>query len=397
VDETSLARYADVAVEVGMNLQPGQIVAVTAPPDAAPLVHAVARASYRRGAKFVDAIYFDPDVKRIRLEEAAEETLEFVPSWYGERLLAFRDQHVARCSFAPLVPPGALDGVDPVRAGNDRMPFLKETFAVINAMTTNWTIIGWPSEPWARALHPDLAPAAAVEQLWRDIAFTCRLDTDDPVAALRARFDELRTVAQKLTDHHFDAVHFEGPETDLTIGLLPESIWNGGTITTADGIVHAPNIPTEEVSSAPDPARVDGHVRATKPLDVAGSVVNGLRVRFANGRAVEIDADENADVLRGRVATDEGAARLGEVALVDRAGRVGQVESVFFNTLFDENAASHIALGNAYDFSAPGGEDKINQSAIHIDFMIGGDDVSVTGITRGGERVPLLRGGDWQI
>src|ERR687883_1775058 len=144
-----------------MNLQPGQSAAVTASPDAAPLVQAVARASYRRGAKFVDAIYFDPDVKRIRLEEAPEDTLEFVPSWYGDRLLAFRDQHVARCSFSPLVPPGTLAGVDPVRAGKDRMPFLKETFAVINAMTTNWTIVGWPSELWARAVHPDVDAGAA--------------------------------------------------------------------------------------------------------------------------------------------------------------------------------------------------------------------------------------------
>ena len=161
--------------------------------------------------------------------------------------------------------------------------------------------------------------------------------------------------------------------------------------------VHAPNIPTEEVSSAPDPARVNGYVRATKPLDVAGSVVKGLRVRFENGRAVEIDADENADVLRGRAATDEGAARLGEVALVDRSGLVGQVDTPFLNTLFDENAASHVALGNAYEFSAPGGEDKINRSAIHIDFMVGGDDVAVTGVTESGERVPVLRGGAWQL
>jgi len=167
---------------------------------------------------------------------------------------------------------------------------------------------------------------------------------------------------------------------------------------TVEGVVFAPNLPTEEVATTPDPARVDGVVAATKPLDVSGTVVRGLRVRFEGGRAVEIDADENADVLRRRASVDDGASRLGEVALVDRSGRIGRTATIFFNTLLDENAASHLALGNGYAVGV-GEEDvpRINQSAIHIDFMIGGDDVAVTGVTRDGREVPVLRGGDWQL
>jgi aminopeptidase len=397
VDDKTLQRYADVIVDVGSNVQPGQIVAVSAEPDAAPLVRAIARSAYRKGARFVDPVYFDPLVKRIRLEEAGDDTLDFVPPWYAQRLLGFGEAHAARVSITPIVPPGVLDGVDPERAGRDAMPFLKETFSVINAMTTNWTVVAWPSAAWARLVHPELEEGAAVARLWDELALTCRLDEDDPVAAWRARFDELADASGRLNERRFAAIHFEGPGTDLTVGLLPESTWSGGTLTTADGVVHGPNLPTEEVSSAPDPRRVDGVVRSTKPLDVDGSVVDGLRIRFDAGRAVEVDADANADVLRGRIAADEGAARLGEIALVDRESRVGKAGTVFFNTLLDENAASHLAFGNAYAFSAPGAEERINRSAIHIDFMIGADDVAVTGVTEGGERVPVLRGGSWAL
>ena len=397
MDEQTLQRYADVIVEAGANVRAGQVVAVSAEPEARALLLACVRSAYRMGAKFVDAVYFDPLAKRIRLEEAAEETLEFVPPWYAQRLLGLGAAHAARIVITPVVPPGILDGVDPVRAGKDALPFLKETFQVINAMTTNWTVVAWPSASWARLVHPGLDADAAVAKLWEELSYMCRLDEDDPVAAWRQRFEELARVAERLTDRRLDAVHFEGPDTDLSVGLLPESTWSGGTLTTVDGVVHGPNIPTEEVASAPDPQRVDGIVRSTKPLDLDGAVVEGLRVRFEGGRAVHIDADVNAEVLRGRVQTDEGASRLGEVALVDRESRVGKARTVFFNTLLDENAASHIALGNAYEFSAPGAADKINRSAIHIDFMIGGDDVSVTGVTRDGGRVPLLVGGAWQI
>jgi aminopeptidase len=218
------------------------------------------------------------------------------------------------------------------------------------------------------------------------------------VAAWRERADLLVAIAERLTQRRFDAVRFDGPGTRLTVGLLPTSRFMAARFQTIDGIEHMPNLPTEEVFSAPDPQRVDGVVRATKPLVVGGSIVSGLEVEFREGRAVRIDADEGADVLRGYAARDEGASRLGEVALVDGDGRIGKLETVFFDTLLDENAASHIALGESYEFTA--GEtdfERLNHSSIHIDFMIGGDDVAVTGTTAEGDEVPVLRGGAWQL
>jgi aminopeptidase len=232
------------------------------------------------------------------------------------------------------------------------------------------------------------------------VAFTLRLDEPDPAQAWRERLRELHEVGARIDARRFDALRFDGPGTELTVGLLPTSRFAGDAAgaETVDGVVFAPNLPTEEINTAPDPNRVDGVVTATKPLDLSGTVVRGLRVRFEGGRAVEIDADENAEALRARVSVDDGAARLGEVALVDREGRIGRTGTVFFNTLLDENAASHVALGNAYAVGV-GEEDvpRINTSAIHIDFMIGGDDVDVTGLTRGGEEIPVLRGGAWQV
>jgi aminopeptidase len=393
-----IERLAALTVETGANVQPGQILAVMAGIESAPLVRAIAGHAYRRGARFVDPIYVDTEVKRIRIEHAVEDTLEFVPSWWTDRLLQFGEQRCARIMVHPTVQPGGLAGLDPGRAGKDLMPALKETFDVINARTTNWSVVPFPTPAWAAAAHPDLDPDAALAQLWQEVAHVCRLDEPDPSAAWRDRFDALAGAASRLTENRFDALHFEGPGTDLTVGLLPTSQFESGTATTVDGIVFGPNLPTEEVATTPDPLRVEGVVRSTRPLEVAGTTVRGLRVRFEEGLAVEIDADENAEVLRERCGRDEGASRLGEVALVDREGRIGRLGTVFCSTLLDENAASHVALGNAYA-SMVGKEDRgrINESAIHVDFMIGADDVAVTGLTSAGERVPVLRGGDWQL
>jgi aminopeptidase len=393
-----VARLADLAVGIGANVQPGQVVAVSAPLGSEDLVRAIAERSYDRGARFVDPFYVDPLVKRIRIERAAEETLPFVPSWYDDRLLAIGGEGGARISLNPLIPPGTLDGLDPRRAGKDTLPSLASTFTVINDRSTNWCVIPWVSVEWARTVHPGLADEDAVERLWEQILHVCRLDEPDPAAAWERRFAQIEQIAGELAERRFDALHFEGDGTDLTVGLLGGSLWTAARMVTAGGVVHAPNIPTEETHSAPDPERVDGVVRATRPLDLDGTVVSGIRVRFEGGRAVAIDADENADVLRERCSVDEGAARLGEVALVDRESRIGALGHVFSNTLLDENAASHVAFGNAYAISAE--EDcrpQLNTSSVHIDFMIGGDDVDVTGVERGGGRVPVLRGGAWQL
>jgi aminopeptidase len=399
VDDGILGRYAKLIVEVGANVQPGQTVWVVAEPRAAPLVRRVAAEAYERGARFVDAWYFDPFVKRIRLERAAADTLDYVPPWYGRRLLQLGEGRGVRISITPQVPPGLLGGIDPARAGKDGLPAHKENFDVINARTTNWTVVPWPVPEWARLVHGGLDDDAALAHLWEQLVYVLRLDEDDPAGAWHARLRQLHEVGRRIDDHRFDALRFEGPGTDLTVGLLPTSRFALETpgMKTVDGVVHAPNLPTEEIASAPDPQRVEGVVTATKPLDVSGSVVRNLRVRFEGGRAVEIEGD-GADALRGRVAKDEGAARLGEVALVDNEGRIGKTGTVFFNTLLDENAASHLAFGNAYAMTV-GDEDRdaINKSAIHIDFMVGSDDVAVTGVTRDGSSVHVLRAGRWQV
>jgi aminopeptidase len=398
MNDELLARYARLLVEVGANVQPGQVVWIVAEPRAAPLVRLVAAAAYERGAKFVDPWYFDPFVKRIRLERAPEDTLDFVPPWYGRRLRALGEGHGVRISITPQVPPGLLDGIDPARAGRDGLPAHAENFDVINARTTNWTVAPWPVPEWARLVHPGLDDEAAMAKLWEQLVYVLRLDEPDAAAAWKQRLAQLHDAGKRIDAYRFDALRFRGPGTDLTVGLLPTSRFSSETpgMRTVDGIVHAPNLPTEEISSAPDPLRVDGVVTATKPLDVSGTVVENLRVRFEGGRAVEIEGD-NAEALRARSAKDEGASRLGEVALVDREGRIGKTGTVFFNTLLDENAASHLALGNAYAISV-GDDDRarINKSAIHIDFMVGSDDVAVTGLTPDGREVPVLSGGVWQ-
>jgi aminopeptidase len=393
-----LERYAKLVVEVGANIQPDQQVIVIAAPASAPLVRAIAVECFKRGAKFVDPWYFDPHVKRIRALEADPDTLEFAPRWYPKRVLEIGEAHGSRISISPTAPPGLMEGVDPAIAGRDQLPSLPEHFDVINAKTTNWCVVPWAIEPWATVVHPELEPAQALAKLNEELVYLLRLDEQDAGAAWRERGAQLQDAAGRLTDLHLDAIRFDGPGTELTIGLLPTSRFAGGGSTTVDGVRHISNLPTEEVFTAPDPQRADGVVSATKPLDVGGTVVHGLKVRFEAGRVVEIDADSGADVLRARCAKDEGASRLGELALVDREGRIGTSGVTYFNTLLDENAASHLALGNAYATSVgPEDRGRINTSAIHIDFMIGSDDVAVTGLRADGTEVPVLRGGSWQV
>jgi aminopeptidase len=264
--------------------------------------------------------------------------------------------------------------------------------------TTNWTGIPCPTDDWAALVHPRLEPGEALARLWHEIAHICRVDEPDAVAAWRARLGQLVEVAGRLDALALDALRFEGPGTDLTVGLFPSSRWQTVRFSTVGGIEHVANIPTEEVFTTPDPERVNGVVRASKPLFTAGTVISGLRVRFADGRAVAIDAEQGAATLQTLAAHDAGAARLGEVALVDRESRIGAMDTVFFDTLIDENAASHIALGHGYGNAVDDADRaRMNSSGIHIDFMIGSNELAVTGLTRESAEIPLLRGGTWQL
>jgi aminopeptidase len=399
MDEATLDRLADLVVGFGANVQRDQIVSVSCEPGKEPLTRAIAASAYRHGARFVDVAWFDPWIKRARIAHAREETLEFVPDWYGSRILALGDQRAARIGLSGPSAPGVLEGLDPVRAGKDRLPALKESGQVVNDRTTNWSIIPCPTAVWAALVFEDLPPEEAQAALDERLLHVLRLDEPDPIAAWRERADTLHAAADRLTERGFDALHYEGAGTDLTIGLLPGATWDAARFSTVDGIAHMPNLPTEEVFTTPDPSRADGIVASSKPLVLAdGTVVRGLRVRFEGGRAVQVDADTAQDTMRTITAHDEGAARLGEVALVDGEGRIGKLDTVFYDTLIDENAASHIALGQGFPFLIPeAARDRSNESQIHIDFMIGTPEMTVTGITADGDRVPVLVRGRWQI
>jgi aminopeptidase len=398
MDEATIDRLAALAVGFGANLQPGQVLNVSCEPGKEHLARAIAAEAYRRGAEFVDVSWFDPWIKRARLLHAPDGTLEYVPPWYAQRVLGLAELRGAAVQLSGPAAPGVLDGVDPVRAGRDRLPSIKESGEVVNARALNWTIVPCPTPAWAQLVHPDLEPADAEARLSEQLVYVLRLDEPDPIAAWRARTDFLLGVAERLTALRLDALHYSGPGTDLTIGLLPSVRWAAARFETAGGIPHMPNLPTEEVFSCPDPERADGHVTASKPLVLAdGTLVNDLRVEFERGRAVRVDASSAAETMRTILDRDAGACRLGEVALVDGEGRIDELGTVFYDTLLDENAASHLAVGQAFTFLAGDDAGRLNESEIHIDFMIGSPELTVTGITAQGERVPVLSGGRWHV
>ena len=398
-----LQRYAALAVRVGANVQPGQLVEVMGLVEHAPLVREVAREAWRAGARWVDVNYVDNHIRRAMIELAPDEALGYTPPWLLERARAWGSERGAAIVLTGDPNPDLMSGLDGERVGRARMRELtQEYLRQSNERLVNWTILAAPNEGWANAVfgEPD------VERLWEAVAHAVRLDDPDPVEAWRRHAERLAARAQRLNELALDALRFRGPGTDLTVGLLPESSWGAAEEETVDGIRHLPNMPTEEVFTVPDRRRTTGRVRSTMPLVVAGALVRGLEIRFEDGRAVEVDAEEGAGVIRGMIGTDEGAAHLGEVALVDGGSRVGQTGITFYDTLFDENASCHIALGDAPLMTAPAlaglePEERaargVNGSAIHTDFMIGGPDLAVDGVRRDGSEIPLLRANAWQL
>jgi aminopeptidase len=399
--EDRLGEYARLALHVGVNLQPGQTLAVGAQVEHAPFARAIAREAYRSGARYVDVLYNDQQVRRAHIERAPEDRLGWSPPWLVQRFDDLGREGGALISISGNPDPEVFGDLDGTRVGRARMRELGEASLRLTDGLCNWSIVAYPNPGWARTVfgEPD------VERLWAAVATAVRLDEPDPVAAWREHIAALQARAAALNARRFDAVRYRGPGTDLTIGLHQDSEWQAA-LDESNGIEHVANMPTEEVFTSPDARRVDGTVRSTYPLQVQGNIVRGLEVRFEAGRAVEVRAAEGEELMRSLVAFDEGAARLGEVALVDGSSRVGRTGLVFYDTLFDENASSHIALGAAIVQAVPGAAELpaeerhargINNSAIHTDFMIGSPEVEISGVTGDEEEVPILRAGDWVL
>ena len=406
IDPVKLDRLAQVAVKVGLNLQPGQDLVLTASVSALPLVRRIAEHAYKAGAGLVTPILSDDAVTLARYHHGRDDSFDAAAGWLYDGMAAAFDKGAARLAIAGG-DPMLLSAEDPDKVGraNRAMSMAYSSARErITRFATNWTIVAWPDAAWARLVSPDLSEHDAQRRLAEAIFAASRVDDDDAVARWEAHNAELGRRAAWLDGQNFAALHFTGPGTDLTVGLADGHKWIAGATETTSGILCNPNIPTEEVFTTPHRLRVSGHVSATKPLSHQGTLIENIQVRFEDGRITEAKATRGEAVLQKVLDTDEGARRLGEVALVPHASPISQSGMLFYNTLFDENAACHIALGQCYATCFQGGEtmanDEVsrrggNSSAIHIDWMIGSGEVDIDGISPSGEAVPVMRRGAW--
>jgi putative nucleotidyltransferase with HDIG domain len=392
--EETVRAMARLAVQVGANVQPDQHVEATGEIGHLDLLRALAEAAYEQGARFVDVRIVDPIVQWTRIASASEDTLADVPRWEASRVSELAERSGASILVTGPTWPGLFDGLDArhvATASAGPSAQWRDASRLIN-----WTIIPGATEGWASRLRPKLARDEALAALWSDLAHVCRLDGPDPVGEWRARLAALRARADALTAMELDAIRFDGPQTDLTIGLMPGVRWERAEMVTPGGIAFVPNIPTEEIYTTPDFTRVDGQLRLTRPASIGGREIADVVLRFSGGRVIEVSGPSEASALREFIARDAGAARLGELALVDADSCVAGLEQTFGEILLDENAASHVALGYGFPSLVPASSRQgANVSDHHLDVMIGAPDVDVTGIARDGSSRPLLREGRW--
>jgi aminopeptidase len=406
IDPVKLDRLAEVAIRVGLNLQPGQDLLLTAPSVALPLVRKIAEHAYKAGAGLVTPLLSDEAVTLSRYRFAPEDSFDRAAGWLYQGMSNAFAANTARLAIVgdnPML----LAGEDPAkvsRASKANSIAYQPALEKIVNFEINWNIIAYPSASWAKQVFPDDEENVAVAKLADAIFAASRVDNDDAVALWQKHNAILRSRTEWLNGQRFGALHYTGPGTDLTVGLADGHEWVGGASVANNGIVCNPNIPTEEVFTTPHARRISGHVVSTKPLSYQGSLIDNIAVRFEEGRIVDAKASRGEEVLNKVLDTDEGARRLGEVALVPHSSPISKSGLLFFNTLFDENAACHIALGQCYSkcffngskltpeqIAAQGG----NKSLIHIDWMIGSDKIDIDGVHADGRRVPVFRKGEW--
>jgi aminopeptidase len=404
--EDKLNQLAEVAVRVGLGLQAGQELLMTASLDALPLARRITEQAYRAGASLVTTLYTDDEAALMRYRFAPDESFDRAANWLYDGMGAAFKSGAARLAIAGGNP-ALLSNEDPAkvsRANRAVSQAYRPALELITRHAINWTIVASATPAWAAAVFPDDAPDVALAKLWDAIFETSRINGNDPVAAWKAHDAGLHNRAARLNEKRYSALQYRGPGTDFRLGLADDHLWLGGGTTAGNGLYCIPNMPTEEVFTTPHKERADGTVTATKPLSHQGTMIEGIQVRFEKGRIVEARASRGQEVLQKLIDTDEGARRLGEVALVPHSSPISASGMLFFNTLFDENAASHIALGQAYSSCLRDG-DKLtpeqlaakgaNDSLIHVDWMIGSGKLDIDGITASEVAEPLMRQGEW--
>lgn len=406
--QQQLDNYAALAVRVGVNVQQGQTVVVMAPIAAAPLARLIASKAYEAGAKNVHVEYNDEELSRIKYKQAPEEALSEYPMWRAKAWEQYVDNGAAFITiYSPN--PDLLNDIDPARvatASKAASTALSSYRASLMNHTNAWSLISYATPEWAAKVFPDLTTEEAVQKLWERIIDATRIGLEDPIQAWKEHNAKLLQMVELLNSKRYKQLQYDAPGTSLTVELPEGHIWLGGSKANSKGVYFNPNMPTEEVFTMPHRDGVNGTVRSTKPLNYNGQVISGFSLTFKDGIVVDHSAEQGYEALTSLLNTDEGARHLGEIALVPHDSPISNSNVIFFNTLYDENASCHLALGQAYPVNINGGtkmspEELLthgaNRSLTHEDFMIGSAELNIDGVTQDGKREPIFRAGNWAI
>lgn len=406
INENKIDKLANLAIKRGVGLQKGQNLLITAPIESLPLVRKIAEHAYKEGASIVTPLFTDSDITLSRFKYAPDESFDTATDWLFNGMGAAFDNNTARMAIAGD-DPMLLSQMDPdkvSRANKALAKAYKPARERITEFKINWNIVSWPGSAWASRVFPDLSIEEAIVKLADAIFDASRASVEDPIKAWDDHNEQLRMKTDWLNEKNFAALQYNGPNTNLRVGLADEHEWMGGASKAQNGIICNPNIPSEEVFTTPHAYKVDGTVSSTKPLSYQGTLIDNIKVTFKDGKIIEAHASKGEEVLQKVLKSDEGASRIGEVALVPHSSPISQSGIIFYNTLFDENAASHIALGQCYSKCFKGDLDLSkeeiakrggNSSMIHIDWMIGSNEIDVDGIDHEGNSIPVFRKGEW--